>query len=168
MKDVDWVVVGRFGRAHGLKGFISIQSFTNPRENILSYADWHVYLNKAWQPLDVLHVEVNNKLILAQIEGYREREQLANLTNHEIAVNRTELPALEEDEYYWHELIGMEVINQQGIVLGKVTEILPTGANDVLVVSGEKRYLIPYLPGQFISKIDSSQKAIIVEWDADF
>ncbi|KTC77826.1 ribosome maturation factor RimM [Legionella brunensis] len=167
-KVIDWLVIGRFGRPHGIKGFVTVHSFTEPRDNILRYTDWHVYINKQWQPLKLLRVEMNEKSILAQIDGYSEREQVAALTHVEIAVDRKQLPPLKEGEYYWHELIGMQVVNQQGMLLGSVAEIMPTGANDVLVVEGEKRHLIPYLPGQFVSDINSSQRIITVDWDADF
>ncbi|CEK09554.1 ribosome maturation factor RimM [Legionella hackeliae] len=167
-KVTDRIVVGRFGRPHGIKGFITVHSFTDPRDNILRYTDWHAYINKRWQPLKLLRVEVNEKFILAQVEGYSEREQVAALTNTDIAVSRDQLPPLEEGEFYWHDLIGMKVVNQQGILLGTVVEIMPTGANDVLVVEGEKRYLVPYLPGQFVADINTSQQLITVDWDADF
>lgn len=167
-KTTDWIVVGRFGRAHGIKGFVTVHSFTDPRDNILRYTDWHAYIGKQWQPLKLLRVEINDKTILAQIEGYHEREQVADLTNIEIAIRREQLPTLKPGEYYWHELIGMNVVNQQGASLGKVVEIMPTGANDVLIVEGEKRHLIPYLPDQFIADINSSQRLITVDWDADF
>lgn len=164
----DWIVVGRFGRAHGIKGFITVHSFTDPRDNILHYTDWHARIAQQWQPLKILHLEINNKLILAKIEGYHEREQVARLTNVEIAISRNQLPALKPGEYYWHELVGMQVINQQQQVFGKVSDVLPTGANDVLVVKGEKRHLIPYLPGQYVIEVDSKQQLIIVNWDLDF
>lgn len=164
----DWVIVGRFGRTHGIKGFIKVHSFTDPADNILRYTDWHARIANRWEPLKILHLEVNASSILAQIEGYPEREQVASLTNAEIAISRTQLPSLEAGEYYWHELIGMEVINQQDQHFGKVIEIIPTGTNDVLVVEGEKRQLIPYLPGRFIVEIDPSQRLIRVDWDMDF
>ncbi|CDZ77956.1 Ribosome maturation factor RimM [Legionella massiliensis] len=167
-KSSDWVVVGRFGRAHGIKGFVTVHSFTDPRENILRYTDWHAYIAKQWQPLKILHLEINDKSILAQIEGYREREQVANLTNVEIAISRSQLPSLMPGEFYWHELVDMQVVNQQGQLFGKVVEIMPTGANDVLVIEGDKRYLIPYLPGKFVIDVDRDQKLIKVDWDMDF
>ncbi|MBA2711646.1 MAG: ribosome maturation factor RimM [Tatlockia sp.] len=167
-KSTDWVVVGRFGRPHGIKGFITIHSFTEPQDNLLRYKDWHALLAKQWQPLKIQHIEVTNKSILAQVEGYTEREQVASLTNVEIAISRTQLPSLTQGEYYWDQLVGMQVINQQGQVFGKVKEIMPTGANDVLVVEGEKRHLIPYLPGQFVIEVDVGQRLILVDWDMDF
>lgn len=168
MSDTDLIVIGRLGRPHGIKGLVTVISFTEPRENILRYVPWYFDINHQWQSLKLLHVEVNNKSILAQIEGYDEREQVAQLTNVDIAVERALLPQLKPGEYYWHQLLGMSVVNQQGVVLGAVIEIMPTGANDVLVVVGEKRHLIPYLPDTFIINVDDQQRLITVDWDAEF
>ncbi len=164
----DWVIVGRFGRPHGIKGLVTVYSFTEPNDNILSYSDWHAYLNYSWQPIKVLSVQIHTKSIVAQIEGFSEREAVARLTNVEIAIHKAQLATLAAGEYYWHQLVGMKVINQQGLSFGQVIEVMPTGSNDVLVVQGEKRYLIPYLLGQFIIEIDDKTQTITVDWDMDF
>jgi 16S rRNA processing protein RimM len=164
----NWIIIGRFGRPHGIKGFVTVHSFADPPENILRYTAWHAFLQKQWQPIKLLSVEVHNKSIIALVEGYPERETAARLTNVEIAINAEQLADLKPGEYYWHQLIGMKVINKEGLSLGQVTEIIPTGSNDVLVVQGEKRHLIPYLPGEFVINIDASQKVITVDWDLDF
>ena len=167
--NTDWLVIGRFGRPHGIKGFITVVSFTEPRENILDYTHWHVGTKGQWQPLNVLETSVNNKFILAKIDGYTEREQVAQLTNVEIAVKREQLTTLKPDEYYWHELIGMNVVNQQGVAMGVVSEMIATGSNDVLIVVNEQqRHLIPYLPDDVILEINPSQRLITVDWDPDF
>jgi 16S rRNA processing protein RimM len=162
------VVIGRFGRPHGIKGFVVIHSFTEPRENILEYSNWQVLLNKKWQPVKPIAFEVHSKAIIAKIDGFAQRELASQLTHAEIAVDDTQLAKLNPGEYYWHELIGMNVVNQDGTVFGKVAELIATGANDVLVVKGEKRHLIPYLPGQFIKEIDTQRQTITVDWDLDF
>ncbi|WP_454782985.1 ribosome maturation factor RimM [Legionella sp. WA2022007384] len=164
----NWIIIARLGRPHGVKGFVTVHSFTEPRDNVLKYANWHAFINNKWQPIKLLRAEVQNKSIIVQIEGYPERELVAQLTNIEIAVQQEQLEKLEPGEYYWHQLIGMKVINQQGESFGKVIEIIPTGANDVLVVEGNKRHLIPYLPGKFILDVDSTQQLITVDWDMDF
>jgi len=164
----DWVVIGRFGRPHGIKGFITVVSFTEPRDNILRYKDWYAHINQQWQPLTLLRLEMNNKFILAHVEGYLERDEAARLTNVDIAIKREQLPELEQGEYYWHQLVGMQVVDSKGTVLGTVSDIMPTGSNDVLVVMGEKRHLIPYLPGRHVIDINNSQRIITVDWDADF
>ena len=164
----DWVVIGKFGRPHGIKGLISVISFTDPRENILNYSGWHAYINKQWQPLKMLDLTSNSKNIIAKVEGYIEREDLAYLTNIEIGIKSEQLPVLDDGEFYWNQLIGMEVVTVEGVLLGQVTELLSTGANDVLVIAGEKRHLIPYLPGKSIIKVNDSQRIITVDWDTDF
>lgn len=163
-----WVVVGRFGRPHGIKGFVTVHSFTEPRDNILRYTNWHAFINNQWLPIKLLRVEAQSKFIIAQIDGYPGRELVAHLTNIDIAIQQEQLDELEPGEYYWHQLIGMNVINTKGQDFGKVVEIIPTGSNDVLVVQGEKRHLIPYLPGQFVVDINNSQQLITVDWDVDF
>ncbi|KTD05885.1 16S rRNA-processing protein RimM [Legionella gratiana] len=164
----NWIIIARFGRPHGVKGFITVHSFTEPRDNVLKYTNWHAFIDNKWRPIKLVRAEVQSKSIIIQIEGYLERELVAHLTNIEIAVHQDQLEQLKPGEYYWHQLIGMNVINQQGESFGKVTEIIPTGANDVLVVEGDKRHLIPYLPGQFILDINLNQQLITVNWDVDF
>lgn len=163
----DWVIIGRFGRPHGIKGFITVQSFTEPRDNILTYTDWHILINKKWQPINIIKLEVPQKAIIALVEGYTEREVVAQLTNAEIAIPRDKLAKLEPGEYYWHQLIGMKVINQKGDAFGKVVDIMATGANDVLVVKGDKRHLIPYILDKYVLDINESQQLITVDWDVD-
>ena len=163
----DWVILGRLGRPHGIKGLISVLSFTDPRENLLSYPDWFFSLDNKWQRIPILEIQSNHRRILARIEGYDQPEEVAVLTHVEIAVPADRLPILKPDEVYWHELIGMKVFNSQDLLLGEVTEVFATGSNDVLVVSGDKRRLIPYLPGQAIVTMDRSLRRLIVDWDAD-
>jgi 16S rRNA processing protein RimM len=164
----DWVVVGRFGRPHGIKGFITVHPFNDERDSILSYTDWHVFLDKKWQAIKLVAVESHNKVLTVQVEHYPERELVAKLTNAEIAVHKDQLARLEPGEYYWHQLIGMKVVNQSGELFGTVVEMIATGSNDVLVVQGEKKHLIPYLPGQYVLNIDDSQQTITVDWDMEF
>ncbi len=164
----EWVVVGRFGRAHGIKGYISVISFTDPQDNILHYTDWHVRLKHQWSPLATHDHEINNKLIIVKVEGYTEREDVACLTNCEIAIKRAQLPALTAGDYYWHELIGMQVVTEQGVLLGSVIEMMSTGAHDILVVNGEHRHLVPYVMNHYVLNIDDKKRQITVNWDPDF
>ena len=166
---LDRVIVGRFGRTHGIRGDIIIHSFTDPHENIEHYSPWwSAYINRQWQPIKPIRINTKTKHILAQIEGYDTQEKVSALTNVDIAIPREHLAALPAGEYYWDELIGMRVNNVAGDHLGQVTELLSTGSNDVLIVEGEKRYLIPYLLDKFIVSIDKEKKLIIVDWESDF
>ena len=165
----DWVIIGRFGRPHGIKGFVSIVSFTEPRENIITYANWHFSDNDhQWQAITLLQTEINNKFILAKIEGYDTREQVGSLTNRNIAINRAQLKKLAPNEYYWHQLLGMTVVNKAAEPIGIVADIIATGSNDVLIITGKRRVLIPYLLGDVVLAVDELRRIITVEWDLDF
>lgn len=164
----DWVVIGRFGRPHGVKGYVTVHSFTEPRDNILEYFPWHGFINMQWQPLDVLQVENNNKAIICLIKDLEDRDLAATLTNIDIGIQREQLPSLNSGEYYWEELLGMTVVNKDNLTLGIVESIMPTGTNDVLVVNGAKQHLIPYLPGHFVLNVDKTHRQIQVDWSEDF
>lgn len=163
-----WVVMGRFGRVHGIKGFITLHSHAEQRNTILNYTPLYAFINNQWQEIELEEVVITNKHILVRVAGYNERERVAYLTNCDIAITKEQLPDLPADEFYWHQLMGMKVINQKGELLGTVCEMMPTGANDVLIVTGEKRFLIPYLPGRTVINVDTQQQTIEVDWDSDF
>lgn len=167
-KDKNWVVVGKFGRPQGLAGLVRVFSFTDPKDNLYDYSSWLAKINHVVQEVKPLTLQRNNKFDLVKIAGYESREKAALLTNVEIVIESNQLPILAENEYYWHELIGMKVQNDQGVSLGEVKEMLETGANDVIIVEGEKRHLIPYIYNDFVLNIDNLQKLITVNWDPDF
>ena len=159
------MVLGRFGRPQGLKGFIRVISFTQPEANILDYLPWHIQAKKTWLPIQVERSQIQDRTILVKIYGYDEREVVAELTNSHIGILAENLPKLPDDEFYWHELLGMLVVNKQSIELGKIVQIMPTGTHEVLVIEGEKHHLIPYVPELYIEKVDTVQRQIIVDWD---
>ena len=85
-----------------------------------------------------------------------------------VVIERAQLPPVETGEYYWADLEGLSVVTTQGVNLGVVDYLLETGANDVLVVKGDRERLIPFLRDQTIKSVDLTQSQIIVDWDPDF
>lgn len=169
MKDSEqWLVIGKFGRPYGIKAQIKIQSFTEPLDNILTYTEWYIFLKQQWTPISTSARGQHGNTIWVTIEGYSTREAVAELTNHEIAISKQQLSALSPGEYYWYQLEGLTVINSQGDILGKIESIMPTGSNDVLVVEGNKRYLIPYLRDHVVLEVDLEKGQVIVDWDLDY
>ena len=162
----NWIVVGKFGRPNGVKGCITVISCTEPRENILLYSDWNICVKQKWQPIKIFNSEITHKSILTYVDGYNDREQVAALTNIEIGVLRSQLSLLPANEFYWDQLIGMKVLTIAGEELGVVDYIMPTGSNDVLVVKGEKRCLIPYLQGDVVQEVRLESGVIIVDWES--
>lgn len=170
------IPVGQIGAVHGVRGWVRIRSHTAPPEQIFSYQPWWLKKPDGWQAVTVAASEIHSKGPVAQLEGIEDRDQARELTLLEIAVDATQLPPLEEGEYYWHQLEGLQVISEyegQRFNLGRVQYLMETGANDVLVVRGggsidKRERLIPYLPSQVIKNIDLAAAEILVEWDPDF
>jgi 16S rRNA processing protein RimM len=109
----------------------------------------------------------HGKGLIASLQNVDDRESAKALINANIAISRIQMPKLPEGEYYWCDLIGLSVENQAGIALGKVIEILETGANDVLVIEGEKRILIPLLMGNHVHGVDLELGKIQVAWEPE-
>jgi len=164
----EYVVIGRFGRTHGVSGQICVHSFADERANILAYSDWYIQRNGLFQRIQFLDEVDQVKSLLVRVEGFSSREAVATLTNVDIWIQRVCLPELSSDEYYWHELIGLKVFDLHGSLLGEVCEMLDTGANDVLVVQGDRRRLIPYVRGTVVLDINRQERTMRVDWDLDF
>lgn len=169
--------VGRITTVFGVKGWVKINSQTEPIENIFSYSPWWLKTRHGVKSVEVKEFRPHGKGLVALIKGVEDRDQAQELCQVNIAVERAQMAELESGEYYWHELEGLAVISEfEGQVsrLGTVDRILETGANDVLVVKSDEssiddnERLVPYLPGQFVTSIDLDAGEIRVDWDPDF
>jgi 16S rRNA processing protein RimM len=161
------IIVGRFGKPFGIKGWIKVNSFTDPPENILLYDPWLISLDENWKEIEVEDSKMQGQNIIAKLVNCNTPEEAKAYTHKDIAISRSQLPKLEQDEYYWTDLEDMSVLNTQGIELGKVVHFIATGANDVMVVKGEKEHLVPYIDSVIIS-VDQEKRVIIVDWDESF
>lgn len=163
------VVIGKVGRPHGVKGWVKIHSFTQPTENILHYLPWFIQKNPNSPVSRVLIVDhkLHSGSILVKIQGCDTPEQAQRYVNQMICVAHDQLPVLSEDECYWADLEGLTVINAQGVTLGTVQYLMNTGANDIMVVRGDRERLIPYIQS-VIQQVNLPDRTILVDWDADF
>lgn len=163
------VVLGRITGLHGVRGWLKIFSYSRPRENIFSYNPWLIEQSKDVSlTQQVIAWKVQGKALIAQLDGISDRNMAQTYVGLDITVPRDALPALAKDEYYWCDLIGLQVVNQNQDVLGTVIEIMETGANDVVLVEGEEKYLIPLLKGSVIKKVDHEQGQMLVDWDGEY
>lgn len=162
-----WVSLGRIVGVFGVKGWVRIESHTRPRDAIFGYSPWGLGLKSGWERRAVIDGEARSKSLVARIEGIDDRELARELIGTEIAVPREELPAPEKGEIYWADLIGCSVVNQENRDFGKVTGLLETGANDVLIVEGEKERLIPYTD-EAVLEVDLDRGLLRVDWDEEF
>ncbi|MCQ8118257.1 ribosome maturation factor RimM [Methylomonas rosea] len=161
--------VGQVSGVFGVKGWVKVYSFTDPRENILQYSPWILQKNGQIQEVKLLGGRRQGSLVVAELQGISDRDLAAELMGADILIRKQQLPKAGDGEYYWADLIGLEVRNQEGYKLGKVDYLLETGANDVLVVvDGDVERLIPFLQQSTILKIDLDDGLIIADWDPDF
>lgn len=143
-------------------------SYTDPREQLLNYSPWTLEHNGASETRNVIEGRAYRAGLVALLEGCDDRDVAATLMNAVITVDRSQLPQAAEGEYYWADLVGLQVVTAAGVNLGEVAELFETGANDVLVVRGDRERLIPFVRGQVIQEIDLGARRIRVDWDPDF
>ncbi len=162
------VPVGRIVGLHGVDGGVKIESWTEPRAAIFNYRPWLLKLDGKEFSVAASAL-VRSERIVARLEGIADRDQAAALMAAEIFVQRHQLPELPAGEYYWVDLEGLEVSNQQDQPLGRVQRLFDTGANAVMVVhDGQRERLIPYVTGQYVLAVDLAAGTVRVDWDADF
>ena len=135
-------------------------------EAILEYQPW--LLGEDRKPVKIVDGRKQGKGLAALLPGFEDREQAATLVGTQIFVRREQLPATEKDEYYWSDLEGLEVKTTQGELLGRVERLMETGANDVLVIRGNREHLVPFIQGQYVTRVDLEDGTIEVDWDPEF
>ncbi|MGZ4992117.1 MAG: ribosome maturation factor RimM [Methylobacter sp.] len=168
MSEQQHISVGKISGVFGVKGWVKVFSFTDPRENILTYSPWLLKKGDETKTFNVVDGQLQGKTIVAQLAGINDRDQAANLMGWDIFITQDQLPKTAKGEYYWSQLIGMNVETIDGVQLGVVDSLLETGANDVIIVQGERERVIPFLQGQTIINVDLDAGKIIVDWDPEF
>jgi len=161
------VVMGRVSAPHGVKGWIKVQPFTQEIDGLLDYPEWWLGGDGEWRQHRIAESAVHGAVVLARIEGYIDREAAMALKGTDVAIPRRLLPQNREGEYYWSDLLGMEVLNRHGERLGRVAKVLETGANDVLVLEGEKELLVPFVDNVILN-VDLAGGRLSVDWELDY
>ena len=164
------IPVARVGSPFGIDGDLVLHCYSEAIEDILKYENWWFQYpgGTRWEPLHNEAVyELGNKYLI-RFDGYHTRDQARALVNAEIGVARADFPELSED-YYWVDLIGLTVVNHRGVILGHVTTLFETGANDVLVLedAAAREILVPFAE-PYIIRVDTEAGYLEVEWEADY
>ena len=170
------IVIGRIVAHFGLKGWVKIQSYTRPVEQVSEYHSILVGCEEQaaeWQPFDIVsHRKQGNQQVI-KISGWETREAAQSFIGCYIGILRSHLAKLNQGEYYWVDLIGLRVVNNDGLEFGQVESIMATGANDVLMVRGNSNdaesieTLIPWIP-QVVQDVNLVEKIIYVKWQIDY
>ena len=160
------VPLGHIAGVHGIQGWVKVHSLTEPREAIFEYQPW--LLGEALEAVRVRQGKKHGNRLIALLENADSREAAEALVNQPIAVYRDQFPELPQGEFYWADLLGLVVKLEDGRELGTIDRMLATGANDVMVVRGERERLIPFIAGRYVKEVDLDGGVVMVDWDPEF
>ena len=138
------MTLGRISGLYGVKGWLKVFSHTAPRENILAYSPWFLYRDGQWEAYEIEAGRRHGKGVVARLGD------------------------LEAGEYYWTDLEGLEVVATDGTVLGIIDHLFETGANDVMVVKGDRERLVPFIRPGVVREVNFTTRRVVVDWDPDF
>ena len=170
----DILKAGRFLGAFGIKGWVKVHSETSPKQNLLGYSPWYLLRGGQWQQVEVAESAMHDKGPVVRLKGMDDRNAAEALSGIEIGIVAESLPALPKNEFYWRDLIGLKVVNAEGVLLGVVEELLETGANDVMVVVpcagsvDDGKRLVPWVQGPVVQRVDTDARVIRVDWGTDW
>ena len=166
MKSDKKILVGKISNPHGIKGWVKVISFTDPIENILSYKQWIISDKETEKTYYLEDSRVQGNKIVIKLENVNDRNDADLLKNLQIQVNRSDLPDLDQNSYYWEDLVDFNVIDIKGNHVGKVDSLFRTGSNDVLVIIDEtkERLLVPFIMEEVIKYVDLDKELISIDW----
>lgn len=160
------ILIGKVSGCFGVKGWLKIFSYSDPRENITTYKNWLID-GKLYESVVS---KKQGKLIVAKLEGIDDKDSAMAFMGKSIEIEPHQLQDLDEGEYYWRDLIGLRVKNLRDIDFGEVTNLLETGAHDVIIVKHkelQRERLIPFVYDDTIVKVDLENQTMTVDWHED-
>ena len=175
----DAIEVGRIADAWGVKGWFKVLSHNAAPEALFAAKRWYVQPSEKGARtfsgtalLEIRQVRPHSDTIVAWAQGIDDRNAAEALRGARIFVPRSSFPSTTEDEYYWVDLIGLAVVNREGVALGQVRELMATGPQTVLVLAYEQdgkaqERMIPFVSA-FVDKVDLPGKQITVDWQPDY
>ena len=169
MEDDKKIYLGKITGVHGIKGWLKIQSFSSPPENILNYPLW-IISNRGQEGFySVEQGRKHSNKIIVKLGKIDDRTKAESLINSKIKIRRSELPKLSNESHYWSDLEGLSVLNSEEKLIGIVDSLIETGANDVMVVNTtkDKRILIPFVMHEIIKEVSIELNYVKVDWQID-
>ncbi|SAK69934.1 16S rRNA-processing protein RimM [Caballeronia temeraria] len=177
----DAVEVGFIADAYGLKGWVKIVPHANGKQGgdaLLDAKRWWLVKGRDRKSVRCLQSKVHADTIVARLAGCDDRDAALALKGHTVSIARSDFPKLDsDDEFYWVDLIGLDVENEAGVALGRVADLIDNGAHSILRIEypgtnkdGEpvtEERLIPFV-GVYVKTVDRTAKRIVVDWDADY
>ena len=163
----DLLVMGRISSPYGVRGWLRVTAFTETPENLLDYTPWYLDIRGEWRETQPLEGRLHGKGLVVRLPECNDRDAAAALSGTDIAIYRSQLPETDANEFYWSDLIGLQVVTMDDRPLGRVDHLLETGANDVLVIRGDRERLVPFIADEVILDVDVAEGVIRVDWEWD-
>jgi 16S rRNA processing protein RimM len=162
------VVLGRVSAAYGIRGWVKVASFTDPPDALLDYSRWLLRRTDGTEVAYALQdAEFDGRNLRVALQGVQDRNGAELLRGCEIAVPRSELPSPAEREYYQQDLLGFEVRNLEGALLGVLDHFIDGAAQPMMAVRGAREVWIPAVPVH-LKKVDLAARQVVVDWPADW
>lgn len=159
-----FIPVGKVVADHGLGGEVKFKYYNEDAENLSRYSLLIANKDGRQSELKPIHIRFRKDFFYLKFEGLDSPEKVSFLINQELFVREEDLPPLDNDEYYDYQLIGLCVVNHKGTTIGKVSQVIHTGMNDILAVTGKEETLIPMIEG-LIVRIDLRDSLIVIDED---
>lgn len=163
--DAEAVILGRISAVFGVRGWVKVYSYTEPREAVLDYRRWWLGRDGHWEAVDLDDGRRHGKAVIAHIQGVDDRDGALAFVGRDIGVPRERLPEPAPGRYYFSDLEGLRVVHRDGRELGRVAYVMQTGANDVLVTAGDRERLIPFVAETVVLDVDLAAGVITVDWE---
>jgi 16S rRNA processing protein RimM len=158
------IQLGLVGAPFGVRGWVKLRSHTDPPERLLEHRDLQIGRAGAWQTYRIESTGRSGGALTAKLAGIEDRDQAASLRGAEIRVPRAELPQRDDKDFYRADLIGCEVVNMAGVVLGVVQHFVETPAQALMVVRGQTEHWVPAVP-KHLRRVDLTARRVVVDWD---
>lgn len=165
---LEWLEIGRIGSPFGVKGWMHVESYTDPPEQLLQYRNWSLR-GRTGEPVarQVAEGREHTSGMVVRLQGIEDRDSAALWQGATIAVPRSELPPLKPREYYQADLMGLEVVNLQRVRLGEVGHFATTPAGTVMVIHGGGADLWVPATRQYLNKVDLQAGRIVIDWPVE-
>jgi 16S rRNA processing protein RimM len=155
--------MGRVAGAYGVRGWLKVAPGGGVRETLAAAPEWWI----GEQAYTVQEAKPHGAAVVAKLVGLESREAAGRLRGEEVRVRRDALPPPGDGHYYLDDLMGLEVMNEQGERLGRVQRLFSNGAQDVMEVGGQRTRLLPWVPS-VVKEVDLPRGRITVAWGADW
>ena len=167
-----FLLIARIGKTRGLRGEFFLRSFAEDPQSLNTFTKFYTLNSSLMEEVDFEYIKTANSNTIAKINSIDDIDAIKLFGQKDVYVLRSELPQLDENEAYWFELIGMDIINLEDKHLGVVDIVNNYGASDILEINStsdkKEKILIPFIRNKFIISIDKSKNFILVDWQEDY